>query len=141
MNGPFLVEPRGSYWSLPPVVVDCSVLAAVLFHEAKRDEAAKLLAGRSLCAPWLIDHELINVALKKVREGLADVAERGLNDPARLSLTRCETNVLAQWELARRENLSAYDAAYLQLAIEMKAPLVTFDKKLASAAARVLGDR
>ena len=36
--------------------------------------------------------------------------------------------------LARRYQLSAYDAAYLWLAAELKAPLATFDDKLAAAA-------
>jgi predicted nucleic acid-binding protein len=36
--------------------------------------------------------------------------------------------------LALRYNLSAYDAAYLWLAAELKAPLATFDEKLAAAA-------
>jgi len=38
-----------------PVVVDCSVLAAVIFDEPDREEAAKSLAGKSLFAPSLID--------------------------------------------------------------------------------------
>jgi predicted nucleic acid-binding protein len=33
-----------------------------------------------------------------------------------------------------RYKLSGYDAAYLWLAAELKAPLATFDKKLAAAA-------
>lgn len=139
MSEPFVAEPRGSYQYGPPVVVDCSLLAAVLFHEANEDEATKSLAGKSLYAPTLIDHELISVALKKVKEGLAQVAKLGLEEYREWPLTLLETNVLAQWELARRENLSAYDAAYLQLAIELNAPLITFDKSLAAASARVLG--
>ena len=43
--------------------------------------------------------------------------------------------------MAKRENLSAYDAAYLQLAIEMNAPLATFDRALGQVAERVLGER
>ena len=35
--------------------------------------------------------------------------------------------------LARQWELSAYDAAYLQLALKRKAPLVTLDARLASA--------
>jgi predicted nucleic acid-binding protein len=35
--------------------------------------------------------------------------------------------------LARQWNLTAYDAAYLQLALKRKAPLVTLDARLAGA--------
>ncbi len=38
-----------------------------------------------------------------------------------------------------RYQLSAYDAAYLWLAAELKAPLATFDAKLAAAAQAHLG--
>lgn len=40
-------------------------------------------------------------------------------------------------ELARRENLSAYDASYLELAMRRGTPLATKDEKLAEAAQRV----
>ncbi|MDP3414253.1 MAG: type II toxin-antitoxin system VapC family toxin, partial [Polaromonas sp.] len=37
-------------------------------------------------------------------------------------------------DLAMRYGLSAYDAAYLWLAADLKCPLATFDDKLAAAA-------
>jgi predicted nucleic acid-binding protein len=37
-------------------------------------------------------------------------------------------------ELAAQYHLSAYEAAYLQLAAELKCPLLTFDKRLGDAA-------
>ena len=43
-------------------------------------------------------------------------------------------DLVAQYSLAIRYKLSAYDAAYLWLAAELKAPLVTFDEKLGAAA-------
>jgi predicted nucleic acid-binding protein len=42
-------------------------------------------------------------------------------------------------ELAAAYSLSAYDAAYLALASQLRAPLVTFDHKLGKAAVRHLG--
>jgi predicted nucleic acid-binding protein len=36
--------------------------------------------------------------------------------------------------LAQANNLSAYDASYLQLAVELHVPLATFDTRLARAA-------
>ena len=45
-----------------------------------------------------------------------------------------EIDVQAVYALALRYQLSAYDAAYLWLAAELKAPLATFNAKLATAA-------
>jgi predicted nucleic acid-binding protein len=44
------------------------------------------------------------------------------------------TDPRSQRELAEHYKLSGYDAAYLWLAGQMKAPLATFDEKLAKAA-------
>ena len=141
MSELIVAEPQNSYRQLPPIVVDCSVLAALLFDEPKQDSAARVLAGKSLFAPWLIDHEMISVALKKARSGLVDVANQGLKKLARTRMVRRATSSEAQWLLARQENLSAYDAAYLQLAVELDAPLATYDQALGAVAQRVLGGR
>ena len=141
MSEPIVAEPRSTYRRLPPIVVDCSVLAALLFDEPEGNSAARVVAGKSLFAPWLIDHEIVSVGLKKARSGLVDVAKQGLEALAGMRMTRRTANSQAQWLLARQENLSAYDAAYLQLAIELNAPLATFDQALGAAAQRVLGGR
>ena len=125
MSEPIVAEPRSTYRRLPPIVVDCSVLAALLFDEPEGNSAARVVAGKSLFAPWLIDHEIVSVGLKKARSGLADVAKQGLEALAGMRMTRRTANSQAQWLLARQENLSAYDAAYLQLAIELNAPLAS----------------
>lgn len=140
MSQLIVAEPRGGYWASPPIVVDCSVLAAQLFEEPGRDEAGRILSGKALFAPWLIDHEMISVALKKAQAGLEGVASQGLERLSRLRVTRRATSRRGQWLLAQREGLSAYDAAYLQLAIELKAPLATFDRTLGQVAERVLGE-
>ena len=141
MSEPVVAEPRSTCRRLPPIVVDCSVLAALLFDEPEGNSAARVLAGKSIFAPWLIDHEIISVGLKKARSGQVDVARQGLEALAQISMTRRTANGMAQWQLARQENLSAYDAAYLQLAVELNAPLATYDQALGAAAERVLGGR
>ena len=139
MSELFVAEPPNTYRQLPPLVVDCSVLAALLFDEPERDSAARILTAKALFAPWLIDYEMVSVGLKKASLGLVDVAKQGLADLTQLRMTRRTTSTHAQWALARQENLSAYDAAYLQLAIELNAPLATYDQTLGAAAQRVLG--
>jgi predicted nucleic acid-binding protein len=56
-----------------------------------------------------------------------------LGDLADLDIHRYEHEPLLPriWEL--RENLTAYDAAYVALAEALGAPLVTFDSRLAAA--------
>lgn len=137
-EGLIVAEPAGVYARRPPLVVDCSVLAAVLFDEGERESATSALTGKALFAPDLIDHEMASVALKKSRAGLVELAERALADLARLALSRKRIDPSRQWAAARAHDLTAYDAAYLQLAIELRAPLVTFDRKLGDRARQVL---
>ena len=133
-----VAEPRGRYGARPPLVVDCSVLAAVLFDEPNRDVAAQALAGKDLFAPDVLADELVSVAVNKARHGLEAVARQALVDFAELELTRCRSDLHAQWRLALEYELSAYDAAYLWLAAELGAPLVTFDERLGSAGRALL---
>lgn len=133
-------EPPAIYLARPALVVDCSVLSAVLFEESMRDEALARLAGRTLHAPSLIEHEIASVAMKKLAQGWpVESVQAALADFESQALELHRTNVVAQVELAQRYKLSTYDAAYLWLAAELKAPLATFDAKLGKAAQRHLG--
>lgn len=135
----YVADPPIAYLARPSLVVDCSVLAAVLFEEPSRDQALARLAGRSLHAPTLIDHEFASVALKKHAQGWpAASIKLALDDYAAQALELHRSDIAAQCELAHRYGLSAYDAAYLWLAAELKAPLATFDRKLGEAAQRHL---
>ena len=134
-----VAEASGRYAARAPLVADCSVLAAVLFDEPNRDVAMQALAGKDLFAPELIADELVSVAIKKSRHGLDDVVRQALVDFTELELTRCRTDIHAQWRLALKYELSAYDAAYLWLAAELGAPLATFDARLGGAARQLLG--
>lgn len=137
-NGLIVAEPAGRYARKPPLVVDCSVLAALLFDEPEREAAALAMAGKELFAPDLLGHEIVSVALKKAAAGHRELAQQALADLAELRLARCAVDAEAQFQLAGRTGLTAYDAAYLQLAIELQAPLATFDRKLGKAAAEIL---
>ena len=129
-----VAENPARYAVEPPLVVDCSVLAAVLFDEPERPLAAEQLAGRSLHAPWLLDVEIASVAAKKAAAGATDSAWLGLQDYECVELVRHAVEPLALLELAQRYRLTVYDAAYLSLADRLGAPLATFDQKLGRAA-------
>jgi predicted nucleic acid-binding protein len=134
----YIAEPPAVYRLRPPLVVDCSLLAAVLFDEPERDDALGRMAGCELFAPHLLDFEIASVALKKSRQGLTEVAACALADYGALPLSQQPVDIQGQVALALRYDLSIYDAAYLWLAAELKAPLATLDRRLGEAAQRHL---
>jgi predicted nucleic acid-binding protein len=135
----YLAEPAGAYTVHPPAVIDCSLMSAMLWAEPSADAARERTRGRALHAPTLLTYELANVARNKCRSGVPEaVVREGLAAFAdhRVALHDDEPNEL--FGLAHRLGLTAYDAAYLCLSMALRAPLLTFDEKLA-AAARTLG--
>ena len=137
MKGRLIVaEPPAAYARRPRLVVDASVLAAALFAEAGTGEASVWMQGRALCAPQLVDYELANVALHKVRRRAisGDAAAAALEAFSALDLERMGVDSVEVFRLAARYDLTAYDASYLWLAAALGAPLATFDESLGSAA-------
>jgi predicted nucleic acid-binding protein len=118
------------------LVVDTSaVLAALAQKPPDQALVARLSDDGDLHAPHLIDIELLNALRGLVRGGVlnADRAEDVRTDVADLALTRYGHEPLADRIWALRENLSAYDAAFVALAEALEVPLVTCDSRLANA--------
>ncbi|CAN5252299.1 PIN domain-containing protein [soil metagenome] len=89
--------------------------------------------GGALCAPHLLDLEMAQVLGRLAGRGevTAHVAGRALADLAALRLTRYPHDLLLPRVWSLRENVTAYDAAYLALAETLDATLVTRDRALA----------
>lgn len=132
----FVAQPPAPYVSQQPLVVDASVLAAAVFDEDERELALNWMRGRSLAAPQLVDYEITNIALTKLRSKQVDseAAVQALALFAALDIERVPIAMDGVFALAAQCNLTAYDAAYLWLAAQRKVPLATFDGRLGQAA-------
>lgn len=121
-------------------VVDASAIAAVLFDEP---EAGPVMASVSglLLAPGLLRYEMASVCAAKLQRDprAAKLVLQRYRLFTGLDIELVEPDWDALPLLARQWELSAYDAAYLQVALKHKAPLVTLDARLASAYDRAAG--
>lgn len=118
-------------------IVDASALAALLFGEPEADAVAARLANARLAAPSLLDYELANVCLTKIRR---HPDQRALLRAAyglahRLKIETVAVDQASMLDLAEATGLTVYDASYLWLARALSGELVTLDRKLAAASA------
>lgn len=119
------------------IVVDASVLAPALADDgADGGRARERLRGERLVAPELVDLEVVSVLRRAARAGRLEKrrSAQALADLATLPLRRVSHLPLLPrvWEL--RDNLTAYDAAYIALAEVLGALLLTADGPLKRAA-------
>ena len=117
---------------MPGKVADASVVAALVFRESKREEAAEILGGDDLHAPSLLAYELTNVARKKheLYPDQAEAAIEGLDLGLNLVTHWVDVDYQSVLRIALETGISAYDAAYLWVARNSGLPLVTFDEEL-----------
>jgi predicted nucleic acid-binding protein len=121
---------------LREVVLDASVAVRAL---APVDDVGFALQARLLgercVAPHLVDAEVGHVLRKRVAAGdiEAPTAEAALMALNALVVERYPHGTLARAAWGLRHNFSYYDALYVALAARLRAPLLTADKRLASA--------
>ena len=114
------------------IVADASVVVASLLRPGP---ARSAIIDEQVQVPALVDTEVANALRTRVRLGQLSAADaRRLLDTYRwMAVTR--HNVFAMfdriWEL--RDNVTAYDAAYVALAEAIECPLVTADTRLSRA--------
>jgi predicted nucleic acid-binding protein len=118
------------------IVVDASALLEILLRTpaAKAVEDRLFAPGEMLHAPHLLDVEAAQVIRRYAANGDID-DERGrlaLDDLADFPLRRYPHDVLLPRIWSLRNNLTAYDAAYVALAEALDAPLLTRDRRLAA---------
>lgn len=124
------------------VVVDASAVAAVLFGEPEGPTIRAHCEGETLLAPHLLDYELANAVRTRIRKYPADeIAALALSHGLpRLRIQRVEAQAVDILALSLRTGLTPYDAAYLWLAVDRDAELVTLDRELAKAERLLRGD-
>lgn len=119
------------------LVVDASCLFEVLTGGPRSDTiSGKLIAEADHAAPHIVDVEVFGVIRRELRRGLLDqtAAEQAVEDLRDWPAERFGHRMLLSraWEL--RDTVRGWDAMYVALAEALGAPLLTADRRLASAA-------
>lgn len=130
-------------------VLDCSATLPWIFGSEANQESRALLdglaEGATAWVPALWHLELANVLLGAQRKGRIDQAgiEAFLGALGTFAIEVDPETIALAWSrtlaLAREHGLSAYDAAYLELALRRGLPLATRDAALVEAVRRTGG--
>jgi predicted nucleic acid-binding protein len=114
------------------IVVDTSVLIAVLTGETARDRLIARTQGAELVAPGSVHWEIgnaLSALLKRRRLKLPEV-QAALSAYAQIPIRIVDVELGAAVELADRFGLYAYDACLIACARRQRAPLLTLDARL-----------
>ncbi len=120
------------------LVVDTSVLVAVLVSEPQRTALVRATTGADLVAPASVHWELGNALgalLKRRRIGLAE-AQRCLAAYASIPLRLVDVDLTLALRIAAEHRIYAYDAYLIACAVVQRAPLLTLDRGLAHVAVK-----
>jgi predicted nucleic acid-binding protein len=116
-------------------VIDCSAAIDALLGQRDTRLVERLSGARELHAPHLLDVEMLHALRRLVATGklTAERAEYVREDFAALRIRRYAHHPFADRIWALRDNLTAYDAAFVALAEALAVPIVTCDARLATA--------
>jgi predicted nucleic acid-binding protein len=118
------------------VVVDTSVIIAVIANEPEKDILISLTEGADLIAPHSVHWEIGNAfsaMLKRNRITLAQ-ALQAIQAYGKIPIRFVDVELQQTLEIARTANIYAYDAYLIRCALKYRTPLISLDKGLVNSA-------
>jgi predicted nucleic acid-binding protein len=128
------------------IVIDASIAVAWCFEDEASPEADRILDrvrrhGARVPALWYLEvANVLRQAERRKRILPADTAAR-LDLLSRLPIAADTSPAIRAWseilDVARSQTLTAYDAAYVELAMRQALPIASTDRELTAAAERL----
>jgi len=120
------------------LVVDTSVLVAVLVSEPEREKIIKLTSGVDLLAPGSVHWEIGNVlaAMMKRKRLELEQVPAVMKAYEQIPIRFREVDMQSAMGIASDQNLYAYDAYTIACAREHRCAMMTLDRGLSQAAKR-----
>lgn len=118
------------------LVPDSSVIVPALTDDGDLGSRTReTMRGKRLVAPAGVDLEVISALRGLLFGGEIEghVAEKAVDDLSRMRMVRVPTTRLHQRAWNLRHNLASYDACFVALAENLRAPLFTLDRGIIGA--------
>jgi len=118
------------------IVVDTSVIIAVIANEPEREALVELTTGADLIAPHSVHWEIGNAFSAMLRRGRMKVeqATQAVKLYQRIPIRFVDVELKESLQIADTLGIYAYDAYLIRCALKYKSPLISLDRKLVSAA-------
>jgi predicted nucleic acid-binding protein len=119
------------------IIVDTSIVIAVLTNEKHKQSLVQLTKGADLVAPSSLHWEVGNAfsaMLKKKRITIEQIL-KALAAYSGIAIRFYEVSLKEALSLCVKADLYAYDAYFIACALRLKSPLLSLDEALLAAAA------
>jgi predicted nucleic acid-binding protein len=121
------------------IVADTNTFIAVALNEPEKDLIIRLTEGHELVAPEVLPFEMGNALTAMVKRNALDADEVILAwdmvQHIPVDLRRIEIRVALK--IATQYNIYAYDAYFLECALNLRCPLLTLDRQMKEIAQKI----
>ena len=118
------------------VVVDTSVIIAVIANEPVKEALIELTTGADLIAPRSVHWGIGNALSAMLKRGRITVEQaiRAVRIYRQIPLRYVDVELEETLKVAKAQGIYAYDAYLIRCAVKYKAPLISLDRSLMVAA-------
>ena len=121
------------------LVIDTSVIMAVITNEEHKKQLIEMTKGADLIAPPSLHWEIGNAfsAMFRRKRISLEQSRLALAQYSKIPIRFHEVDLYSALEIAEQLELYAYDAYFLSCALNLKASLLTLDQQLISKAKEI----
>ena len=114
------------------IIADTNIFIAVALNEPEKDNIIRLTEGYDLIAPDVLPYEIGNAltAMMKKRTLEKEEVSAAWEAVQQIAVDLRPTEIKSALKLATEHNIYAYDAYFLECAVNFRSPLLTLDHSM-----------
>ncbi|MBW2081338.1 MAG: type II toxin-antitoxin system VapC family toxin [Deltaproteobacteria bacterium] len=114
------------------IVADTNTFIAVALEEPEKRQIIQFTVGKELVAPEVLPFEVGNALTAMVKKRVLDPNEviSAWNTVQTIPVELRRIDIQAALELAVRFNIYAYDAYFIECALNLRCPMLTLDHRM-----------
>lgn len=118
------------------IITDTNIFLAVALDEPERDKILELTQGCFAVAPDLLPYEIGNAlsAMLKRKQLSAEEVITCFNFSSQIPVQLVDVDIVKALNIAIEHGIYAYDAYFLQCALQYRLPLLSLDRKMVQVA-------